>query len=128
MIGGIKTNQIIFNKEQYEALAERLKKRILLRLLLMVFIAIAQRLAVLRGSNALAQVLLALAFVIVAISFVLALITFFNFLKNKITFKRISKRFKTRLLDSKLEGATHYFKETFYCRILIKLDNQDGGE
>lgn len=41
---------------------------------------------------------------------------------------QIGKHFKVRFFDSKVEGATHYFKETFYCRILIKLDVNSGGE
>ena len=49
-------------------------------------------------------------------------------LQNKITFVQIGKHFKVRFFDSKVEGATHYFKETFYCRILIKLDVNSGGE
>ena len=128
MMGVLITNQIIFNKEQYKVLSFRLKKRILLRLLLLVCIAIIQKLLIVKIRNTLAMWCPLGIFVILAISLVQSINTFIKFSQNKITFKSIGKYFKVRFLDSKVKGATHYFKETLYCRILINLSNGAGGE
>ena len=122
------TNQIIFTKEQYKVLSLRLKKRILIRLLLITCMAIIQRLVVFKITNTLAVWCVLVAFIVMGLDFVQAVNTFVKFLQNKITFVQICKHFKVRFFDSKVEGATHYFKETFYCRILIKLDVNSGGE
>ena len=114
------TNQIIFTKEQYKVLSLRLKKRILIRLLLITCMAIVQRLVVFKITNTLAVWCVLVAFIVMGLDFVQAVNTFVKFLQNKITFVQIGKHFKVRFFDSKVEGATHYFKETFYCRILIK--------
>ena len=90
--------------------------------------AIVQRLVVFKITNTLAVWCVLVAFIVMGLDFVQAVNTFVKFLQNKITFVQIGKLFKVRFFDSKVEGATHYFKETFYCRILIKLDVNSGGE
>ena len=127
-MGVLITNQIIFTKEQYKVLSLRLKKRILIRLLLITCMAIVQKLVVFKITNTLAVWCVLVAFIVMGLDFVQAVNTFVKFLQNKITFVQIGKYFKVRFFDSKVEGATHYFKETFYCRILIKLDVNSGGE
>lgn len=127
-MGVLITNQIIFTKEQYKVLSLRLKKRILIRLLLITCMAIVQKLVVFKITNTLAVWCVLVAFIAMGLDFVQAVNTFVKFLQNKITFVQIGKHFKVRFFDSKVEGATHYFKETFYCRILIKLDVNSGGE
>ena len=109
----INTQKIILSKEQKEVLALRLRKRLFARMLLMTCIAIAQRVL---SSNETAEVITLTLFTILAISFVQAVVTYVNFINNKITFKVINKRYKKfydkEILNSKVEGATHYFKET----------------
>lgn len=90
--------------------------------------AIVQRLVVFKITNTLAVWCVLVAFIVMGLDFVQAVNTFVKFLQNKITFVQIGKHFKVRFFDSKVEGATHYFKETFYYRILIKLDVNSGGE
>lgn len=107
-------------------LALRLKKRLFARMLLMTCIAIAQRVL---SSNETAEVITLTLFTILAISFVQAVVTYVNFINNKITFKVINKRYKKfydkGILNSKVEGATHYFKETILCKILVRLGEDD---
>ena len=104
----INTQKIILSKEQKEVLALRLRKRLFARMLLMTCIAIAQR--VLSSNEK-------------------AVVTYVNFNNNKITFKVINKRYKKfydkGILNSKVEGATHYFKETILCKILVRLGEDD---
>ena len=118
----INTQKIILSKEQKEVLALRLRKRLFARMLLMTCIAIAQRVL---SSNETAEVITLTLFTILAISFV----TYVNFINNKITFKVINKRYKKfydkGILNSKVEGATHYFKETILCKILVRLGEDD---
>lgn len=122
----INTQKIILSKEQKEVLALRLRKRLFARMLLMTCIAIAQRVL---SSNETAEVITLTLFTILAISFVQAVLTYVNFINNKITFKVINKRYKKfydkGILNSKVEGATHYFKETILCKILVRLGEDD---
>ena len=90
--------------------------------------AIVQKLVVFKITNTLAVWCVLVTFIVMGLDFVQAVNTFVKFLQNKITFVQIGKHFKVRFFDSKVESATHYFKETFYCRILIKLDVNSGGE
>ena len=107
-------------------LALRLRKRLFARMLLMTCIAIAQRVL---SSNETAEVITLTLFTILAISFVQAVVTYVNFINNKITFKVINKRYKKfydkGILNSKVEGATHYFKETILYKILVRLGEDD---
>ena len=107
-------------------LALRLRKRLFARMLLMTCIAIAQRVL---SSNETAEVITLTLFTILAISFVQAVVTYVNFINNKITFKVINKRYKKfydkGILNSKVEGSTHYFKETILCKILVRLGEDD---
>lgn len=121
----INTQKIILSKEQKEVLALRLKKRLFARMLLMTCTAIAQRVL---SSNETAEVITLTLFTILAISFTQAVVTYANFINNKITFKVINKRYRNfskGILNSKVEGATHYFKETVLCKILVRLGDED---
>ena len=113
-------------------LSLRLKKRIMLRILLMILIAIVQRLTLIKFANSLLIGCEIFVFAILVVGLAQSLNTFIKFSQNKITFRRIGKYFRIRLLDSKLDSkvgdATHYFKETFYCRILVNLDHSIGGD
>lgn len=123
----INTQKIILSKEQKEVLALRLKKRLFARMLLMTCTAIAQRVL---SSNEIAEIITLTLFTILAISFTQAVVTYANFINNKITFKVINKRhsryYSKGILNSKVEGATHYFKETILCKILVRLGDEDG--
>ena len=121
----INTQKIILSKEQKEVLALRLKKRLFARMLLMTCTAIAQRVL---SSNETAEVITLTLFTILAISFTQAVVTYANFINNKITFKVINKRYRNfgrGILNSKVEGATHYFKETILCKILVRFGDED---
>lgn len=121
----INTQKIILSKEQKEVLALRLKKRLFARMLLMTCTAIAQRVL---SSNETAEVITLTLFTVLAISFTQAVVTYANFINNKITFKVINKRYRNfgrGILNSKVEGATHYFKETILCKILVRFGDED---
>lgn len=121
----INTQKIILSKEQKEVLALRLKKRLFARMLLMTCTAIAQRVL---SSNETAEVITLTLFTVLAISFTQAVVTYANFINNKITFKVINKRYRNfgrGILNSKVEGATHYFKETILCKILVRLGDDN---